>query len=49
MECKDETTLLTSLGSVTYHKTWFKNKLTGKYEYLMDCVKGRKKETLGEN
>lgn len=33
---RDETTLLTSLGSVTYHKTLFKNKQTGKCEYLLD-------------
>ena len=28
---RDETTLLTSLGSVTYHKTLFKNVQTGEY------------------
>ena len=33
---RDETTLLTSLGSVTYHKTLFKNKKTGTSEYLLD-------------
>lgn len=33
---RDETTLLTSLGSVTYHKTLFRNKETGKSEYLLD-------------
>lgn len=33
---RDETTLLTSLGSVTYHKTLFKHKETGKSEYLLD-------------
>lgn len=37
---RDETTLLTSLGSVTYHKTLFKNKLTGEYEYLLDRIMG---------
>ena len=35
---RDETTLLTSLGSVTYHKTLFKNKFTGEYEYLLDRI-----------
>ena len=35
---RDETTLLTSLGSVTYHKTLFKNKFTGEYEYLLDWI-----------
>ena len=29
---RDTTTLLTSLGSITYHKTLFKNKQTGKSE-----------------
>lgn len=43
IERKDETTLLTSLGSVTYHKTLFWNKLTGKYEYLLDRVMGIEK------
>lgn len=33
---KDRTTLLTSLGSVTYHKTLFKNKRTKKRAYLLD-------------
>ena len=37
---RDETTLLTSLGSVTYHKTLFKNKATGGYEYLLDRIMG---------
>ena len=40
VERRDKTTLLTSLGSVTYHKTLFKNKFTGKYEYLLDRVMG---------
>ena len=35
---RDETTLLTSLGSVTYHKTLFKNKFTGEHEYLLDRI-----------
>jgi len=37
---RDETTLLTSLGSVTYHKTLFKNKATGEREYLLDRIMG---------
>lgn len=40
---KDETTLLTSLGSVTYHKTLFKNKFTGEHEYLLDRIMGIEK------
>ena len=40
---RDETTLLTSLGSVTYHKTLFKNVQTGKHEYLLDRVMGIEK------
>ena len=40
---RDETTLLTSLGSVTYHKTLFKNKFTGEHEYLLDRVMGIEK------
>ena len=35
---RDETTLLTSLGSVTYHKTLFKNTKTKEYAYLLDKV-----------
>ncbi len=35
---RDETTLLTSLGRVTYHKTLFKNKFTGEHEYLLDRI-----------
>lgn len=34
---------MTSLGSVTYRKTLFKNKFTGKYEYLLDRVMGIEK------
>ena len=37
---KDETTLLTSLGSVTYQKTLFKNKKDGHCEYLLDKYMG---------
>lgn len=41
---------LTSLGSVTYHKTLFKNKFTGKYEYLLDRVMGiEKHERMSED
>lgn len=40
---KDETSLLTSLGSVTYHKTLFRNKETGQYEYLLDRIMGLEK------
>lgn len=43
IERRDETTLLTSLGSVTYQKTLFRNKFTGKYEYLLDRVMGIEK------
>ena len=43
VERRDETTLLTSLGSITYHKTLFRNKFTGKYEYLLDRVMGIEK------
>ena len=37
---RDESTLLTSLGSVTYHKTLFKNRQTGEHEYLLDRIMG---------
>ena len=40
---RDETTLLTSLGSVRYHKTLFKNKFTGEHEYLLDRIMGLEK------
>lgn len=40
---RDETTLLTSIGSVTYHKTLFKRKDTGETEYLLDRVMGLEK------
>ena len=40
---RDESTLLTSLGSVTYHKTLFQNKSTGEYEYLLDRIMGIEK------
>ena len=37
---RDETTLLTSLGNVTYKKTLFKNKETKKGAYLTDRIMG---------
>ena len=37
---RDETSLLTSLGTVTYQKTLFKNKETGSCEYLLDRIMG---------
>ena len=40
---RDTTTLLTSLGSISYQKTLFKNKETGKSEYLLDRVMGIEK------
>lgn len=40
---RDENTLLTSLGSVTYHKILFQNKSTGEYEYLLDRIMGIEK------
>lgn len=40
---RDTTTLLTSLGSITYRKTLFKNQETGKSEYLLDRVMGIEK------
>ena len=40
---KDETTLLTSLGILHYHKTLFQNKKTGEYEYFLDRVMGLEK------
>ncbi len=40
---RDETTLLTILGSITYRKTLFKNKNTGQREYLLDRVMGLEK------
>ena len=36
----DETTLLTSLGTLHYHKTLFRNKKTGEYEYFLDRAMG---------
>ena len=37
---KDKTTLLTSLGTLHYHKTLFRNKKTGAYEYFLDRAMG---------
>lgn len=37
---RDETSLLTSLGSVRYRKTLFKNKGTGEHAYLLDRIMG---------
>lgn len=37
---KDKTTLLTSLGTLHYQKTLFRNKKTGEYEYFLDRVMG---------
>ena len=37
---KDKATLLTSLGTLQYHKTLFRNKKTGAYEYFLDRVMG---------
>lgn len=37
---RDETSLITSLGTVKYHKTLFKNKNTGVCEYLLDRIMG---------
>lgn len=40
---RDESTLLTSLGKICYHKTLFKNRETGEYEYLLDRCMGLEK------
>ncbi len=37
---RDETSLITSLGTVKYYKTLFKNKETGACEYLLDRIMG---------
>lgn len=42
---RDETTLLTSIGNVTYHKTLFRDRQTGRTEYLLDRVMGLEKHT----
>ncbi len=40
---RNETTLLIGLGSVTYHKTLFKNRFTGEHGYLPDRIMGIEK------
>ena len=40
---KEETTLLTSMGILWYHKTLFRNKKTGAYEYFLDRAMGLEK------
>lgn len=37
---RDETSLITSLGTVKYSKTLFKNKETESCEYLLDRIMG---------
>ncbi len=37
---KASSTLLTSLGSISYHKTLFQNGSTGEYQYLLDQAMG---------
>ena len=40
---RDKSTLLTSIGSITYHKTLFKDKHNGQAEYLLDRCMGLEK------
>ena len=40
IERRDETKLLTSLGEICYNKTYFRNKETGEYCYLLDRLMG---------
>ena len=40
---KEETILLTSLGTLRYHKTLFRNRKTGEYEDFLDRVMGLEK------
>ena len=40
IERRDETKLLTSLGEIQYHKTYFHNRETGEYCYLLDQLMG---------
>lgn len=42
---RDETSLLTSLGEVVYHKTLFKNTTTGESCYLLDQLMGLEHHT----
>ncbi len=37
---KEKTSILTSLGTLHYHKTLFRNKKTGEYEYFLDRAMG---------
>lgn len=47
---KDQVTKLTSLGEVHYHKTYYKNKITGERSYLLDRLMGFEKgERLTED
>lgn len=43
IERRDETRLLTSLGEIQYHKTYFHNRETGEYCYLLDQLMGLEK------
>lgn len=43
IERRDETKLLTSLGEIRYHKTYFHNRETGGYCYLPDQLMGLEK------
>ena len=43
IERLDKTKLLTSLGEISYHKTYFHNKETGEYCYLLDQLMGLEK------
>lgn len=43
IERLDQTALLTSLGEIRYHKTYFHNKKTGEYCYLLDQLMGLEK------
>lgn len=43
IERREETKLLTSLGEIRYHKTYFHNKETGEYCYLLDQLMGLEK------
>ena len=42
---RDETSLVTSLGEVVYHKTLFKNTATGERRYLLDQLMGIESHT----
>lgn len=43
IERRDKTKLLTSLGEIHYHKTYFRHKETGEYSYLLDELMGLEK------